>query len=84
MSLYLHFIVLNFLTGAVGYYETSALTSSGVSEAMMAALRAVLSATDSRSSRRKFTWPWKRYRYAQHHVRSKIYVDFYSTHTEAL
>ena len=48
-------------TGAVGYYETSALTSSGVSDAMMAALRAVLSATGSRPSRRKFTWPWKRY-----------------------
>ena len=42
------------LTGAVGYYETShALTGSGVSDAMMAALRAVLSAQGSRLS----TWP---------------------------
>ena len=49
------------LTGAVGYYETSALTGSGVLDATMAALQAVLSAQGSRSSTRNFTWPWKRY-----------------------
>ena len=45
---------LNF-SGAIGFYETSALTGEGVSDAVSAALRAV------QRNRQKFTWPWKRY-----------------------
>ena len=46
--------------GAVGYFETSALTGEGVADAVMAALRVV------QSGRRKFTWPWKKLVVAKH------------------
>ena len=58
--------------GAIGYYETSALTRTGVSEAVTAALRAVISAQSSQSSRRKFTWPWKRCVYVNHFRRDTV------------
>ena len=51
----------NYNIGAVGYYETSALTGTGVSSTVTAALKAVASGQNSRASRRKFTWPWKRF-----------------------
>ena len=58
-------IVLNITippSGAIGYYETSALTGVGVGDAMMATIRAGLSGSNSgaTSRRRRFVWPWKR------------------------
>ncbi len=48
-------------SGAVGYYETSALTRAGVNEAMDALLRAGLNASQkSTGGRRRFKLPWKR------------------------
>ncbi len=52
-----------FPSGAVGYYETSALTGAGVREAMDACLRAGLTRAGTSSSgrrRRRFVLPWKR------------------------
>ena len=47
-------------SGAVGYYETSALTRAGMSEAVDGLLRAGLNA--SQRGRRRFKLPWKRWR----------------------
>ncbi len=51
--------LLLFSPGAVGYYETSALTGAGVMEAMNAGVRAVLT-RESAGRRRRFVLPWKR------------------------
>ena len=49
-------------TGAVGYFETSALTGTGMTDAMHAAMRAGLNpGTNGRTGRRRFVWPWKRW-----------------------
>ncbi len=47
-----------FPSGAVGYYETSALTGAGVREAIDAGVRAVLTRA---GRRRRFVLPWKRW-----------------------
>ena len=47
-------------SGAVGYCETSALTQSGVKDAMMVAIRAGLDMhTRAGNRRRKFRLPWR-------------------------
>ncbi len=49
--------------GAVGYYESSALTQTGLGDAMMATIRAGISGSESRGgtgrNRRLFRWPWR-------------------------
>ena len=43
-------------TGAVGYFECSSLTQSGLSETMMSAMRAGLSPSGTTSHKKRFTW----------------------------
>ena len=51
------------LTGAVGYFETSALLGVGLADAMHAAMRAGLNPRNTSRAgwRRRFVWPWKRW-----------------------
>ena len=50
-------------TGAVGYYECSALTQSGLTEVMRSAVRASLYPSGNSSNRKWFTW-FRRKRYS--------------------
>jgi hypothetical protein len=59
--LLLCFLYYTIIIGAIGYFETSALTCHGLSEAMTAAIRAVFAARRSGPSQKKFNWPWKRF-----------------------
>lgn len=57
----LQIFLLHHHIGAIGYFETSALTCRGLSEAMTGAIRAVFAVRRGGPSQKKFTWPWKRY-----------------------
>ena len=50
------------ITGASGYFETSALTQDGVAAAMEGAIRVALAAQASAGGRRRgFRLPWRRW-----------------------
>ena len=57
-----HYNTSSLVTGAMGYYETSALTQNNVNTTIMAAIRAAIGEKNSSSSRRSrwLNWPWKK------------------------
>lgn len=50
----------HFITEAVGYYECSSLEATGLDDIVQAAVSTGLDHS-TKSTRRTFTWPWKRY-----------------------